>query len=388
MTTENVINHINKADEDWLDKMYRQSKSERTRAVAKTSLKCFNWFCQDQGMEIDEDPDVTFGYIPKMVEQFKIWYNPKPNPEILVRPDIDAICRVMDNFVGFMDIDQSHIQIGTHSTFKRKSPKTIGLYFGFIKSYLRYVHGIKLSTEDIKDFVTFPSKIREARKPITLEQLKEIMNNSGAQRRALYYVLVSSGMRLGEALTLTKNNLHMDENPVRISIEAQNTKTNQSRETYISSEAVEKLTPILEKIPDNNTSIFMLPGGNLHHNVINEDRIFSYLREKLGMTEKYPNSVRYVVNLHSLRAYFHTKASQKHSTEYANSMDGHFGYLEQYYRLDPKKRAEMYKELEPELLIESVKTESDKNKDKIISGLTEQMAKMEAKMSRIELLNA
>ena len=69
-------------------------------------------------------------------------------------------------------------------------------------------------------------------------------------------------------------------------------------------------------------------------------------------------------------------------------MDGHFGYLEQYYRLDPKKRAEMYKELEPELLVESVKTASDKSKDKIISGLTEQMAKMEAKMSRIELLNA
>jgi integrase len=385
MTTKIVKIDYNKADEEWLDKMYRQAKSDRTRAVARTSLKSFDLFCQDQGME--KQDGVIFGYIPKMAEQFKIWYNPKPNPEVLVRPDIDSICKTLDNFVGFMDMTRDDIQVSENSTFKRKSPKTIGLYFGFIKSYLRYVHGIKISTEDIKDFVTFPNKEREARKPLTLKQLKEIMNNSSAKRRALYYVLVSSGMRIGEALTLTKKNIHMEENPVRISIEAQYTKTNQSRETYISSEAVEKLTPILEKIPDESSRIFMSNLDKVHNRVIIEDRNFSYLREKLGMTEKYPNSVRYVVNLHSLRAHFHTRASQKHSTEYANALDGHSGYLEQYYRLDLKKRGEMYKELEPELLIESVKTASDKNKDKIIEGLTEQMAKMEAKMSRIELLN-
>ena len=51
------------------------------------------------------------------------------------------------------------------------------------------------------------------------------------------------------------------------------------------------------------------------------------------------------------------KASQKHGTEYANALDGHSGYLEQYYRITLNRRGEMYQELEQDLLIESVPVE-------------------------------
>ena len=378
----------NQQDEAWLDKMYRSAKSNRTRVVAKTTLKVFDLFCKDQGMEKHSDPDVEFAYIPKMVEQYLKWYNPKPNPEVLVRPEIEKICGSLDRFVGFMDEDRPDIIVRYEATFKKKSPKTIAVYFGFLKSYLRIVHGLKLSTDDIKDFVTFPKEIKYQRQSLTLKQLKAIMGNASATRRALYYVLVSSGMRLSEALTLTPKNIHMEENPVRITIDAENTKTNEERETYISSEAVEKLIPILEKITDEDSTFFMPQGGNLDYHVTNEDRVFGYLRDKLGFTEKYKNSVRHKVRIHGFRSYFHTQASRKHSTEYANALDGHSAYLKQYYALTNEQRGKMYKELEPELWIESVKTGADKTKDKIIEGLTEQMAKMEAKMSRIELLNA
>jgi integrase len=392
----------NQENDEWLDKMYRSSKSNRTKVVAQTTLKVFDLFCKDQGMERHQDPDLEYGYIPKMIEQYLIWFNPKPNPEVLVRPEIEKIGKSLDRFVGFMDEDREDILISKNATFKKKSPKTIAVYFGFLKSYLRYVHSVKLSTDDIKDFVTFPKEIKYQRQALTLKQLKAIMNNASAKRRALYYVLASSGMRVGEALTLTKRNIHMEENPVRITIDAENTKTNEDRETYISSEAVEKLIPILETVKDEDSTFFMPQGGDLDYYVIREDKIFGYLREKLGIIEatklginpkdsswlqKYKNSVRHKVRIHGFRSHFHTLASRKHSTEYANALDGHSGYLPQYYTLTPEKRAQMYKELEPELYIESVKMESDKTKDKIIEGLTEQMAKMEAKMSRIELLN-
>ena len=191
---------------------------------------------------------------------------------------------------------------------------------------------------------------------------------------------------MGEALILTKKNIHLDENPVRITLRAEDTKTKQGRETYISNEAVEKLTPIIESVKDDEQ--FFINSDNLEYHVSNEDRCFGYLRDKLGFTEKYPNSVRYVVNIHAFRAYFHTKASQKHGVEYSNALDGHSGYLEQYYRLDAKNRAEMYKELESDLLIESVKVEADRTKDKIIETLQENMQKLEDKMLRIELLNS
>jgi len=178
-------------------------------------------------------------------------------------------------------------------------------------------------------------------------------------------------------------NLHLDESPVRISLYAENTKTSQGRECYISKEAVEKLIPLIENISDDQ-SIFVNNRKEIKYYVENEDRVFGYLREKLGFTQKYPNSIRYIVNIHAMRAYFHTKASQKHGTEYANALDGHSGYLEQYYRLTPKRRGEMYLELEQDLLIESVPVESNKTKDKIITSLQEQMLQMQVEMKRMK----
>ena len=77
--------------------------------------------------------------------------------------------------------------------------------------------------------------------------MKLILNTASPLRRALYSVLISSGMRLGEALSLTKQDIHFNENPVRVTIRAETTKTKEGRETYISSEAFDKLKTIIEK---------------------------------------------------------------------------------------------------------------------------------------------
>ena len=60
---------------------------------------------------------------------------------------------------------------------------------------------------------------------------------------------------------------------------------------------------------------------------------------------------RHKITIHSMRAFFHTQASIVHDEQYANAMDGHQGYLMQYYRLSAEKRSEMYLALEPHLLI-------------------------------------
>ena len=77
-------------NEEWLTKVFRKSKSDRSKAVAKTALKSFNFFCQAQGVK--ETADIELGFIPEMMKQYNVWYNPKPNPEVLVRPDIDSTC--------------------------------------------------------------------------------------------------------------------------------------------------------------------------------------------------------------------------------------------------------------------------------------------------------
>ena len=352
---------------DWLERVYRKSESESSKQVASTSLRMFEFFCQNEGVSEAQ-----------MIENYQVLF--KDN-------DIRSICLALDKFVQFLNQDHPEIILNplTNVTFKKKNPKTIRDYFGFVKSYLRLCHAVKISSEDIKDYVQFPKIRKEPRKPISLETIKLIMNHADPRQKALYSILLSSGMRIGEALALTKQNFHLNENPVMITIDADITKTKEGRETYISREGVEKLLPFLEEKSDNEKILSNY--DDIKYSVAHECRLFRELCNRIGLTERYRNSNRYVVNLHRLRSFFHTKASLKHGVEYANALDGHGAYLKQYYGLPLEERAKKYKELEPSLLIESVMLESEKTKDNLIESLQEQMEKLQAKMTRLELLN-
>jgi len=354
--------------DEWLDRVERKSESKGSRQVAETSLSMFDYFCKDEGVKQEEKID---SYLTCQKDG-----------------NIDSIYQDLDKFIQFLDEDHEDIILNKDLiplTFKKKNPRTIITYFGFIKSYLRICYRIKLHSDDIKDFIQFPKIRKTQRKAVSIQVLKTVFNNASPRQRALYYVLVSSGMRLGEALALTPKDFHMDENPVRITIDAEITKTKESRETYISSEAVEKVKPYWEKTNDNEKVLCKY--DRIKYAVEHEDRLFRALCKRLKLVEKYPNSPRNVVNIHAFRAYFHTKASQKHGVEYANALDGHGAYLKQYYRETDEERAKKYKELEPSLFIESIKLETEKTKDKTIEILQAQIQKMQDRMERIELLN-
>ena len=359
---------------DWLEKMFRKSESFRTKNTAKTSLRMFDLFCQNEGLTESQ-------MIERYQEMLKV-------DDMKKDPNIRGVCLSFDKFIQFLG--QDHDEIILHPDvapmpFKKKSPKSIKTYFSFVKSYLRICHAIKISTDDIKDYVTFPKLRKEPRRAISLETLKLILNNASPRRRALYYVLITSGMRIAEALALKIKNFHFNENPVRITLDAETTKSKVGRETYISSEALEKLKPLIEGKKENE-KIFT-DFDDIDNAVDIEEQMFIDLRKRLGLLEKYPNSPRYIVNLHCFRAYFYTKASQKHGSDYANALIGHGAYLEQYFRKQLEEKAKMYKELEPDLFIESVKLETEKKKDDTIEKLQKQMQEIQDEMTRIKFLN-
>jgi len=174
--------------------------------------------------------------------------------------------------------------------------------------------------------MSFPKPKKEPRRAISLETVKRVFDYSSRSKKALYYLLITSGIRLSEGLALKKQDFHLKENPVRITLPAEITKTNEGRDSYITSEAFEKLKPFLEGKKDNE---IIFSDGDIDRAVTLEEQAFSYCRKKLNLLEKYPNSPRYVVNIHCFRAYFHTKASQKHGSDYAHALDGHGSYLKQ-----------------------------------------------------------
>ena len=254
--------------------------------------------------------------------------------------DENRLYLFLDNFVAFLD--------------ENLHPKTIRTYFGFVRKYLR-LQGVKTYLDDIKVLIQFPTIPVEERRPITRETIKKLLDNSKEKRRALYLTLISSGMRIGETTALRKRDFDFEKNPVQINIPSGITKKKYGRPTWISREAEVLVRKIVgRKKPDD---LVFADNGDPIQALHNEEVDFSNLRKRCGLTERYPNSDRFLVNIHCFRAYCETKASHVHGEEFAHVLIGHTNYLK-YYRKTIDERAELYKELESELLIYD---ESQKN---------------------------
>lgn len=298
--------------EEFVEKFYSKSNSVGSKTVLLSVLKNFDSFC------------------------IEVYGNDSESLLEELRGDMgDALYNFLQDFIKYLED-------------KRLKPKTIASYFSTLRTYLRSQE-IKISSDDIKDLIRLPQIIQELREPLSKEHLKLLLDYAKPDRKALYLTLLSSGMRIGEALSLRKNDFDLSSDPVMITIQGKYTKTKQTRKTYISSEAKTALLRILEN--KQNSDLVFAKSENLQAAKLSEERTFDNLRKRCDLTEKYLDSSRHKITIHSMRAFFHTQASIIHDEQYANALDGHQGYLEQYYRLSEEKRAELYRKLEPHLLI-------------------------------------
>jgi len=298
--------------DEFKERMYLKSKSSGSMCVLDSAFIIFDNFCK---MEYGQNPD-------ELVNQLK-------------ENQGDELYHFLQDFINFM-------------TKKDLSVSSVKAYFSYIRTFLRS-QGIKIYSEDIRDLIRFPTQVKEMLEPLSKEQIKILLDYSKPNRKALYLTLLSSGMRIGEALALRKRDFDLSKVIVRIRIPGIITKTKQTRETFISSEAKNLVQNLLSDKNDDDLVFGRSDDTRLALNI--EEKAFGNLRDRCGLTERYQENKRFKISIHSMRAFFHTQASLIHDEQYANAMDGHTGYLMQYYRLSFEKRAEMYSELEPYLLI-------------------------------------
>lgn len=429
MTKETPLKREYTTEEDWLEEIFERSNSEPSRNSAKSALRSFDVFAKSKlGIENPDISDleaikteklkfrsghsftgkersainrefldeVSARYAPiypkaraTLLEQYVEWYE---------AGDIQSICTSLQKWVRFMSKDNPNEFHRRLMTWKAKKTRTIKVLFGHFKSYLRKCHGIRLTTDDVKDYIIFPRRETQAREPTSLKDLKDILAYATPKRKALYYVLLTSGMRLGEGLTLKKTNFKIDVRPIQIHLRAQDTKTGEARDTFITEEAWEKVAPIYEATKDGE---YLFTNLEKWKAVRNECREFDRLRKKIakirgdkepcdefpegtGMLKHYDNSVRYTIHIHAFRAYFITQATLKHGSDYAHALAGHHTYLDQYVRIPLKKRLAMYKELEKLLLLETSRVHSEQFHEAEISQMQEEIRKLKAMAVRKE----
>ncbi len=204
---------------------------------------------------------------------------------------------------------------------------------------------------------------------LTKETLRAILQHCDLKARTPFLMLVSSGMRVGEVVQLTLKDIHLDKDPVKITIKAHYTKTGEPRITFISTEAAEAVRSwllIREKYirSARRRNAGLVAGGKSREKKETDTRLFPFdyntlhtawnnATQKAGLSTKDDVTGRKQFHIHMLRKYFRTNAAVKIPVDITEALMGHGAYLSQAYRrYSDKQLAEYYKKAESALTIQ------------------------------------
>ena len=255
--------------------------------------------------------------------------------------------------------------------------KSIQLRLAATKGYLRHL-GIKIYSEDLKQMVRVPKIVRQREKPLTKEIIQRVLRNVSPKLQTVILVLTSSGMRIGELVQLRLSDIDFTTKPTTIRIRAETTKTRESRETFLTTEATDSLKDYLrrhfkweEELANSHLKNVFLFGRTsmasrkFDPEKINTDsysarnllmKILANALKKIPELDENNENGRRVVHFHALRKFFRTTVGNICGRDFAEALIGHRFYMDTYYQLPDEKKREMFLEVEPHLTISDTKS--------------------------------
>lgn len=179
-------------------------------------------------------------------------------------------------------------------------------------------------------------------------KLRTILDHAPLKVKALVLWLCGTGMRLGEALSITMDYIHLDAKPCAWgTLKGQWTKNSHQRDFLISSEAVfvvnewlkvkeqyikeaEKKTKNLERTYNSNNRLFPFDSSTA-------ERMFENVLKKAGFLDENGKGIddatgRKTIHLHMCRKFFRSQLALNCPVEIVEALMGHEGYLTSSYR--------------------------------------------------------
>ena len=244
-----------------------------------------------------------------------------------------SLYEIIQDYVNHLSSLDNHLG-------KSIAPLYVKHAVGIIRGYLRYF-GFRITSEDVKGNIVLSKIIEEEREPLTRESIQLIINNQTGLRRAMYLVMSSSGMRIGETLQIRKRDLDFDSyERVMIKLPAKITKTKKARITFISKEAEKELLRYVKNTNDDSF-VFNPENRKLGGITINESKIFGRLREKLALDSKYESGVSKVSLSGSFRSWFVSRCNRV-DFGFGHALAGHDLYMKRYDRITVEEKVELY----------------------------------------------
>ena len=298
-------------------------KALKTQKGFKTARNSFDRFCKQQYKSSGEN----------IIDEMKI-------------AEDEAIFDILQEWINWLDI----------------APSTIPIYFTHMRTYIHW-RGIKLNSLDVKLELDFPRPEQEELHPLSLEEIKKLLDVANYKNRCMYLCMLSAGLRPIEVAHIKKNNLELDKKRIVVHVPARYTKLKRAKTSFFSSEAGRMLKPILNRTRDDE---YIFKG-----NSSTKAGVFARYRERVDLDDRFDSTDRGKINLMGFRAFFITKISRR-DHNLAKKWAGQKGYMLQYDRITVEEQLEKYLEFEKDLIIDS--TERQKAR---ITELEEEKSKLE-----------
>ena len=130
----------------------------------------------------------------------------------------------------------------------------------------------------------------------------------GPRDRALFLMLASTGMRIGECLQLRLEDLHLDEEPPYVDVKT--AKSGILRRVYLTRECVEALRAYIgRRFKDEPPTTWLWPRRGNPSKVLQKTHAQQYCYaaiRKVGLNMRDSSGLGYQLHIHSLRKFYRT----------------------------------------------------------------------------------
>ena len=276
----------------WLAKLRRRSHAETTVKRYITGIHSFEQFLQS--------------FKPKTIDLAYKAVLQDPYPHI-------------DNYITWAD------QRGL-------KPMSIRTNLNAVISLLRF-SGVQLNADKLKQ-IQKPKVIRIADEPLTTDTIVSILLANDPLVSAVILCLVTSGMRLGEALTLQVRDLHLAEKVPRITIRAENTKTKEQREIFITPQAATALNAMcasMHLVSATPADFVFVNRNGLPYTPTKFRERYNRVIKRAGLYKPIQGHKYNVLHPHIYRKYFFSVAVGIIGETAAHALMGHSFYLKTYF---------------------------------------------------------
>lgn len=238
---------------------------------------------------------------------------------------------------------------------KNYSPISIHGYISRVAKYFAY-NDISIDRTKFKAKVVMPRVQQPDDRAPSVEELRRILSWGKLRTKALILFLVSSGMRIGEAIKIKVKDVDFNSIPTRIRLSPQTaSKTGQGRTVYISREATEYIKDYLgPRLNETCSWLFVSEVDN--SKPMGEDRAWRTITDciekaGLGISKETTACNRRKLHPHSFRKFFFSRVVGIIGETAAHALMGHGTYLQTYYRRTEQERAQDYLRCMPYLTI-------------------------------------